>query len=290
MKYTREEALLVVKTSRQIPPDIDDIYLDDEEIIKVVVTNCGAKIQCASNRLRDNEEIVKIAISKHGYCLQYASDRLRDDEEIVKMAIAVDGYNLQYASDRLRNNEEIVKIVISKCGWYIEYASDRIKNNEEMVRMAFMTDSIAIHHVNPRFSNNLDVLMEASNYGPLELGEICDNEILSNRNFILKLLSGSYAQKYTTEVLLYIDNKLLQDYEVLYYISLLRTVSFCNIDCGDCDACDDAESLSLKHHVPENLFKLTNLTVWLKSQLDIKKGNGLQLYLNDYDISISFNM
>ncbi len=40
--------------------------------------------------------------------------------------------------------------------------------------------------------------------------------------------------------------------------------------------------------VPSHLSGLPDVKNWLRIQLELKKGNGLQLYLNDYDILISF--
>ncbi len=187
MRYTREEALEAVKTRGKGLWEIDEIYCDDEEIVKV-------------------------AVSADGY------------------------YNFHYASERLKNN--------------------------------------------------LDMVMYVTDYGPVTLYEISNKEILSNRNLMLKLVTGRFSNHYSTSVLCYIDKKLLWDYEILYNISLLRKYKKMICD-TDSDSDNDGYFRRLTIHGP-NLHKITNLTKWLKSQVNIQKGNGLQLYHNDYDISIVF--
>ncbi len=188
--------------------------------------------------------------------------------------------------ENMKDDREIVKRAVTKYGYALRYVSDRLRDDEEIVKLAIKNYSLAIHSASHRIGNDLDMLLLANEYGPIDLNEISDRRLFSNRNLMLKLVSGRYSYRYNTDILLYIDEELLQDYEVLYYISLLK-------DCDERYMSEDDEVVlfdteSLWKYIPDKLRKLPNLTEWLKSQVDIQKGNGLKLYHNDYDISISF--
>ncbi len=190
----------------------------------------------------------------------------------------------------------MVKIAVTKSGYSLKYASDHLRDDEEIVKIAIKNHHKAIYFASSRLNNNLDMLMLADDYGTLSLDNIHDKRILANRNFILKLIANPRARnKYDSFLIKYISSELREDYKILYYISLLpswccyhsRCFMRCNIN-GCCEFCGSIFVGPSNDHIPDKLRKLPNLTKWLKSQVDIKKGNGLQLYLNDYDISIVF--
>lgn len=237
MRYTREEALKIIDDPHNWY-QLDDIYLDDEEIMKILVVKCETILRFASERIRDNEEIVKMSVKYHSRSLIYASTRLMDNEEIVKIAVGDCGLNLRHASSRLCDNKEIAKLAVN-------------------------TSENALICVSRRLRNDRKFIMKLINSGKVNVQQL-EKKFLNDRGILLRIVTSKYA--YFNEYR-HFNEELWNDYEILYnYVKKENSLI----------------------HVPEYLHKLPDIKKWLKVQLELKKGNGLPLHLNDYDISISF--
>ncbi len=186
-----------------------------------------------------------------------------DDEEIIKTVVKRCSHNLKYASIRLMDNEEIIKMAIKDCGLNLRYASSRLCDNEEIAKLAVNTSENALICVSRRLRNDRRFIMDLINSGKVNVYQL-GKKFHNDRGILLKIVTSKY--RYFGEYK-YFDEELWKDYEILYhYVKKEGDLSY----------------------VPEYLHKLPDVERWLKVQVELKKGNELQLYHNDYDISISF--
>lgn len=208
-----------------------------------------------------------IMVLKNGLNLQKLSPEMQDDYEIVMTAVVGCGASIQYASDRLRDNYDIALLAMNDDNQSFVYISPRLQEDHNIIMTIIsMGYGSVFKKVKPKCFDDYDFMMKLVEKGPIFLHDM-NAKLLADRNFILKIFSGEHGHMYSYSELGRIDKKLLNDYEILFHMSL---------------------RYSLGEHLPDNLRKVKDLSEWLKSQLDVKKGNGLQLYFNDYDILISF--
>jgi len=119
---------------------LNEIFCDDKEIVKIAVFEDGLSLEYASIDLQADREIVTIAVSQNGYALRCASIDLQDDREIVTIAVSKNGLSLKFASIILRADREIVKISVLHCGRALQYASIDLRADKEIVEIAVLED------------------------------------------------------------------------------------------------------------------------------------------------------
>lgn len=72
MKFTREEALMVVQQDGEALAQLDDAYKTDREIVLAAVANSGWALQYIPEPLRSDWEIVRTAMNNDPDVLELA--------------------------------------------------------------------------------------------------------------------------------------------------------------------------------------------------------------------------
>ena len=116
---------------------------DDEEIVKVALTQDGEALEFASDRLKGKKDIVLLAIKTAPWTAFYASEKLKADKELIMASVKDCGQTLYYASEKLRDDEEVVRAAVANKGIIIKYASYRLRNNKEIAKIAMEQDKRA---------------------------------------------------------------------------------------------------------------------------------------------------
>jgi hypothetical protein len=104
LKYFFSINLSNIKNGRYL-----SFYKNDFLSISSLVRQNGAKLEFASNRLKDNKDIVEAAVKNNGLSLQFASGELRNDKEIVLEAINQNPKAIEFASIELQNDTDIIE-------------------------------------------------------------------------------------------------------------------------------------------------------------------------------------
>ena len=89
--------------------DIDNTYGDHEGSVRAAVSNCGAVLCYASERLRAHFDVVALACANNGLALQFASRNMRANRRIVSIAVENNGNALWFADIALRRDDTYVR-------------------------------------------------------------------------------------------------------------------------------------------------------------------------------------
>jgi hypothetical protein len=105
-------------------------------VIKKVVSREGYLLEFASEKLRDDEEIVRISLSNNPNIFRKISNRLKDNDDIALKAITVNGFDYSLISDRLKNRPDFARIALIKYPHNFEIIPEKIRNDESFLRAA----------------------------------------------------------------------------------------------------------------------------------------------------------
>lgn len=96
--------------------EMNSIFCDDEDVVKVCVRHDPMTLFYASARLRDKKDVVMIAVNKDGRSLEFASSRLRNDLKVVKGALSGGGRAraVPYIGSELELDKEVLELVINE--------------------------------------------------------------------------------------------------------------------------------------------------------------------------------
>lgn len=112
----KKKALEAVKIDVGAIKFIPKKFYADKDIMKIVVSGeQGENLALSSDEIKNDEEIVKIAVTQGGTSLQFASEKLRDDKSVVEIAIKQDIHSFQFVSDRLKDDREILMQAATIC-------------------------------------------------------------------------------------------------------------------------------------------------------------------------------
>lgn len=164
-------------------------YNDDEEIVKIAVTDSPTSLEYASARLRSDVELVKCAIGKNAEAFLYAGRKIKkdmsiikfairhskdtailafpfmrkfkDDDNIVKLAVKANGYNICFASRRLKDDYDIAKCaLLNKREGHIfvyEYLSARLRDDKSLAMIELKSEYPDVGHFSKRLKNDNEI-------------------------------------------------------------------------------------------------------------------------------------
>ena len=157
---------------------------------------------------QDDEEIVKHVLSKDPSMIKYVSYRLRDDFDIVKKVVATKGDLIRFASDRLKNDIEMAKIAIGEFGGTFEYIGEDLKQNRELILLATKSFSSILRIIDKKFCDDDEIVDSAILKNP-KIIEFASKRIRSDKDRAVRLIEKNRA---LTE---YLDDSIFLHREVL---------------------------------------------------------------------------
>lgn len=177
--------------------------------------------------------------------------------------VRISGSYLLFMNPEMRDDYEIVMIAVQN-GYVLSYVSDRLRDNEEIVKMSACECYLNLEHASERLKSDYNFVMNIIEEQGVTVCNI-GKKLLDDRRILLAILKSQ--GRYRVQEYNLFNTKLWNDYEILYHYILKEKRT---------------------DMVPNHLSGLPDVKNWLRIQLELKKGNGLQVYLNDYDILISF--
>jgi hypothetical protein len=115
LKNNKEIVLLAISIGEIPIFDIPEIFREDKDIMRFVLTNYPEMLNNSSPVIKDDKDLVLIVVKNSGFCLKYTNARLKDDEEVVRAAVRENEYALRFASERLNLNKKFILSLIQEC-------------------------------------------------------------------------------------------------------------------------------------------------------------------------------
>ncbi len=253
----------------------DEFYVDcprlndDFEFVMMVTRYCPYLFKFTSERLRNNYIVVHSIVRYHGDGLVCVSNQLRDDYNLVLAAIKSRWSNIGLASKRLRDNYVVIRSIIGGNGRSLGDVSERLKDDYDIVLAAIKDYGPSIQWASKRLRDNYEIAVATEGaYFGTTLGYL-SKRLRSNISVVVKHV-GCLKQDYGHQLAIIIKNlesHVLKNYEVQLAIfeKAGRTEYLLNEIVG--------------HKDPGHL---------LKSWVSLRRGNGLVVYNNDYDLKFVY--
>lgn len=158
---------------------------DDDEVVRVCVTQRGEELQYASERLRRNEEVIKLAANSSLKAFLFVEPAVLANQELVNSALAntlmklqnynqwerpfppelcedrtfmlhalaFDGDILRWATPEIKDDALMVTTALRSSWKVIRFASERLKDDEGVVQAAYDRDKRTLRYVSDRMRN-----------------------------------------------------------------------------------------------------------------------------------------
>lgn len=242
---------------------------DDFEFVMMVTRYCPYLFKFISERLRNNYIVAHSIVRYNGGGLVCVSNQLRDDYNLVLAAIKSRWSSIELASERLRDNYSVIRSIVGGNGQSLGYVSARLRDDYDIVLAAVEDYGPSIQWVSERLRDNYEIAMATGgSYFETSFGYL-SKRLRSNISVVVKHIGylGQDDGHQLTTIVQNLESHVLENYEV--QLAIFEKVGRTEY------LLDGIEG----HRDPVHL---------LKSWISLRKGNGLIIYRNDYDLKFMY--
>lgn len=142
---------------------IDPKYMDDEKIVKILVSKNGLLLEHASDRLKNNEEVVKAALDQNVMSIQYAGDKLKNNKGFIIQLVKEYQGVFRYLDHSLKDDKDIALAAVIKHESYYRNLGDKLKNDRDFILKLIGVNPKVITEVKKDLLSDVKFLKEAYN-------------------------------------------------------------------------------------------------------------------------------
>lgn len=188
----KELVLKKLLTQQVLSMNILEKYIDDEDVMKLVLKNSPNFLKNVSKRLKNSEDVVKIATNVWGNSIMYASKRIRNSKDFITKNVSLSniGFALTSLGKSIFEDEDFVVDLIEKnLSVITDYLPKSVKRNPNIYRRLIKSNNL--NKINFKIENNIyqekDIVTELAKIDGAYL-EKAPLDLKSDRELLRKII------------------------------------------------------------------------------------------------------
>ena len=161
--------------------------------------SCQIEVEEIDKQLWKDKDFVRLILIKDIAYLKFASDELKADRELILFAISYslrESSFLEFCSEDLRSDKEFVIKSVDLYANNLEFASDELKKDKEVVTKAYIKNDYASEYMHNDLLSNKDFILELMSISPSErLYSAISKELQNDIDIINKAIKSNNVYK-----------------------------------------------------------------------------------------------